>query len=36
VIFLHDAYKDSLTPLKDADFDIPILGEAKAEYATLK
>jgi tetratricopeptide (TPR) repeat protein len=29
------AYKDFLTPWKDADPDIPILKEAKAEYAKL-
>jgi hypothetical protein len=29
------AYKDFLTLWKDADPDIPILKEAKAEYATL-
>jgi hypothetical protein len=38
---LHDqqkaraAYKDFLTLWKDADPDIPILKEAKAEYAKL-
>ncbi len=30
------AYKDFLTPWKDADPDIPILKQAKAEYAKLK
>jgi len=30
------AYKDFLTPWKDADPDIPILKEAKAEYAKLQ
>jgi eukaryotic-like serine/threonine-protein kinase len=30
------AYKDFLTLLKDADPDIPILKEAKAEYAKLQ
>jgi tetratricopeptide (TPR) repeat protein len=30
------AYQDFLTPWKDADPDIPILREAKAEYARLK
>jgi hypothetical protein len=27
------AYQDFLTPWKDADSDIPILKQAKAEYA---
>ena len=30
------AYQDFLTPWKDADPDIPILKEAKAEYAKLQ
>jgi hypothetical protein len=30
------AYKDFLTLWKDADPDIPILKEAKAEYAKLQ
>jgi eukaryotic-like serine/threonine-protein kinase len=30
------AYKDFLTPWKDADLDIPILKEAKAEFAKLQ
>ena len=30
------AYKDFLTLWKDADPDIPVLKEAKAEYAKLK
>jgi hypothetical protein len=30
------AYQDFLTLWKDADPDVPILKEAKAEYATLK
>ena len=30
------AYKDFLTLWKDADSDIPILKEAKAEYAKLQ
>jgi hypothetical protein len=30
------AYKDFLALRKDADPDIPILKEAKAEYATLR
>jgi hypothetical protein len=30
------AYKDFLTLWKDADLDIPILKEAKAEYARLQ
>jgi len=30
------AYKDFLTLWKDADLDIPILKEAKAEYAKLQ
>ncbi len=30
------AYKDSLTLWKDADPDIPVLKEAKAEYAKLQ
>ena len=30
------AYKDFLTLWKDADPDIPILKEAKAEYAKLR
>jgi hypothetical protein len=30
------AYKDFLTLWKDADQDIPILREAKAEYAKLR
>jgi len=30
------AYKDFLTLWKDADADIPILEEAKAEYAKLQ
>jgi hypothetical protein len=30
------AYQDFLTLWKDADPDIPILKEAKAEYAKLK
>ena len=30
------AYNDFLTLWKDADPDIPILKEAKAEYATLR
>jgi eukaryotic-like serine/threonine-protein kinase len=29
------AYQDFLTLWKDADSDIPILKQAKAEYATL-
>jgi len=29
------AYKDILTPWKDADHDIPILIAAKSEYAKL-
>jgi tetratricopeptide (TPR) repeat protein len=32
----HAAYQDFLTIWKDADSDIPILKEAKAEYAKLK
>jgi len=32
----HAAYKDFLTLWKDADPDIPILKEAKAEYAKLQ
>jgi hypothetical protein len=32
----HSAYKDFLTLWKDADPDIPILKEAKAEYAKLQ
>jgi eukaryotic-like serine/threonine-protein kinase len=32
----HTAYQDFLTLWKDADPDIPILKEAKAEYAKLK
>ena len=32
----HTAYKDFLTLWKDADPDIPILKEAKAEYAKLQ
>jgi eukaryotic-like serine/threonine-protein kinase len=31
-----NAYKDFLTLWKDADPDIAILNEAKAEYATLQ
>jgi hypothetical protein len=31
-----DAYKDFLTLWKDADPDIPILQQAKSEYAKLK
>lgn len=30
------AYKDFLTVWKDADADIPILNEAKAEYRKLQ
>jgi eukaryotic-like serine/threonine-protein kinase len=30
------AYEDFLTLWKDADSDIPILKQTKAEYATLK
>jgi hypothetical protein len=30
------AYKDFLTLWKDADSDIPILNQAKAEYAKLQ
>jgi eukaryotic-like serine/threonine-protein kinase len=30
------AYRDFLTLWKDADYDIPILKEAKAEYAMLQ
>jgi hypothetical protein len=30
------AYKDFLTLWKDADSDVPILKEAKAEYAKLQ
>jgi hypothetical protein len=30
------AYQDFLTPWKDSDPDIPILKEAKAEYARLQ
>ncbi|MGD0670034.1 MAG: hypothetical protein ABSB23_21045 [Bryobacteraceae bacterium] len=30
------AYQDFLTLWKDADFDIPVLEEAKAEYAKLQ
>ena len=30
------AYQDFLTPWKDADPDIPILKQAKAEYAKLQ
>jgi hypothetical protein len=30
------AYKDFLTPRKDADPNIPILKQAKAEYAKLQ
>jgi hypothetical protein len=32
----EDAYQDFLTLWKDADLDIPILKEAKAEYAKLQ
>jgi serine/threonine protein kinase/tetratricopeptide (TPR) repeat protein len=32
----HTAYQDFLAPWKDADPDIPILKEAKAEYAKLQ
>ena len=32
----HAAYQDFLTLWKDADPDIPILKEAKAEYAKLQ
>ena len=32
----HTAYQDFLTLWKDADPDIPILKEAKAEYAKLQ
>jgi hypothetical protein len=30
------AYQDFLTPWKDADLDIPVLKQAKAEYAKLQ
>jgi len=30
------AYQDFFAPWKDADSDIPVLKEAKAEYAKLK
>jgi len=30
------AYQDFLTLWKDADLDVPVLKEAKAEYAKLK
>jgi len=33
---VHAAYQDFLTLSKDADPDIPIPKEAKAEYAKLK
>ena len=33
---IHAAYLDFLTLWKDADPDIPILKEAKAEYAKLQ
>jgi hypothetical protein len=32
----HAAYQDFLAPWKDADPDIPILKQAKAEYASLR
>ena len=32
----HNAYQDFLTLWKDGDPDIPILKEAKAEYAKLQ
>jgi hypothetical protein len=32
----RDAYKDFLTLWKDADPDIPILKQAKAEYAKMQ
>ena len=32
----HTAYKDFLTLWKDADRDIPVLRQAKAEYAQLR
>jgi len=32
----HAAYQDFLTLWKDADPDIPILKQAKAEYAKLQ
>jgi tetratricopeptide (TPR) repeat protein len=32
----HAAYQDFLTLWKDADADVPVLREAKAEYAKLK
>ena len=35
-VALHAAYRDFLTLWKDADPDVPILKEAKAEYAKLQ
>ena len=32
----HAAYQDFLTLWKDADPDVPVLKQAKAEYAKLK